>query len=470
MKSRHQWYILTSVAFGTFMATLDSSIVNIVLPTLSKALTADLHQVKWIVIVYLFTVTALLLPFGKLSDHIGRKRVFQTGLMLFVLGSALCSLAPDLNTLILFRVIQAIGAAMLFANAPAIITSTFSRKQRGTALGILTMAVSIGLVSGPSLGGLLISNIGWRSIFWINIPIGALGISFVQRYLPRDKPSIIPDSFDWAGALLQMVFLLLFMLLFNAPDVQILKQASQLLHGTQFLLTLCVILIGSLFLHVERQCKQPLFDTLLFRNRTFWTANAASFLFFMSFSSVHLLVPFFLEDIQQLSPQKAGLLMTSIPLTIFVAAPISGRISDRMGSRGLSLLGAAIGSLTLLKMGGVFGTGFTNQTASWEIFTSLAGIGLATGIFQSPNNSSIMGVVAETKINTASAMLATIRNLGSVTGTGLSSSLFTWNLHQEGGFLTSFHTVLCICGCIALAAMGISWVKPKGPHSFEEKN
>ena len=156
-----KWWVLASVACGTFMATLDSSIVNIALPTLTKELGQDLYRVKWVVIVYLLVITCSLLPLGRLSDQKGRKPVFQIGYFVFILGSALCGLAPQLGWLVVFRAIQGVGASMLMANGPAIITATFLSRERGAALGTLAMVVSAGLVSGPSIGGFLITHLGW---------------------------------------------------------------------------------------------------------------------------------------------------------------------------------------------------------------------------------------------------------------------------------------------------------------------
>ncbi|NDD91515.1 MFS transporter, partial [bacterium] len=171
-----KWRALASVACGTFMATLDSSIVNIGLPTLTKEFATSLSSVKWVVVVYLLAISCLLLPAGRISDQLGRKRTFILGFSVFAIGSLLCGLAPSIPALIFFRVIQGIGAALLMANGPAVITAVFPANERGGALGTMSMVVSAGLVSGPSLGGLLITHIGWRSIFLVNIPVAIFGL------------------------------------------------------------------------------------------------------------------------------------------------------------------------------------------------------------------------------------------------------------------------------------------------------
>jgi len=458
----HKWWVLASVACGTFMATLDSSVVNIALPTLTKELGSDLYRIKWVVISYLLVVTCLLLPLGRLSDQVGRKNIFQLGFLVFVSGSGLCGLAPTLVGLVFFRSIQAVGAAMLMANGPAIITSTFPSRERGTALGTLAMVVSLGLVTGPSIGGFLISHLGWRSIFFINIPIGLIGILLVQTFVRNDDfhrlkaqvkssaKSLVP-AFDWVGAFLQTVILILFMVLFDPPLVSI--SGSLPFSISRWLVGVLLVVLSVLFIQVEKDAAAPLFDLSLLKNRIFWTANLSGFLTFVSFSSVSVLVPFFLEEVLRYPPQRAGLLMTAIPLTIFVVAPISGRLSDRLGSQQLSIAGAIVGAAGLFIMAGAFGLGIHANITQIEIILALCSIGLAIGLFQSPNNNAIMGSVPIPKLGVASALLATVRNLGLVTGTGLATSVFTWRFAVTGDFIASFHTSLFVAGIVGVGAI-----------------
>ncbi|MCM2323804.1 MAG: MFS transporter [Oligoflexia bacterium] len=456
-----KWWVLASVACGTFMATLDSSIVNIALPTLTKELSADLYRIKWVVIVYLLVVTVLLLPFGRLSDEFGRKRVFSLGYLVFVVGSALCGLSTDLGMLVLFRGLQAIGASMLMVNGPAIITAVFPSTERGAALGTLAMVVSVGLISGPSIGGLLISEFGWRSIFWVNIPVGLLGVLLVYRNVNRDPMSRSRAPFDWVGAFLQFALLLSFIMLFDPPRVSV--SGAEPAMVPRWVIGIITFVLGGVFLKVEADAKAPLFDLSLLKNRTFWTGNLASYLLFVSFSSVSVLMPFFLEEVLAFPPHRAGLFMTAVPLMIFVTAPISGRLSDRLGSQELSFAGAMVGGLGLLAMGGAFGLGLTKDVSHAGIILALSSVGLAMGLFQSPNNNSIMGAVPPSKLGVASALLATIRNLGMVTGTGLATGLFTWRMDTSGDFVTSLHTTHVVAGLLCFGAMIASLGKERGP-------
>ncbi|MFZ9594841.1 MAG: MFS transporter [Bdellovibrionia bacterium] len=452
-----KWRVLFSVACGTFMATLDSSIVNIALPTLTKTLHADLLRLKWVILIYLLVITCLLLPLGRLSDHFGRKVMYQLGFFIFILGSTFCAFSPSLAWLVIHRGVQAVGGAMLMANGPAIITTEFAARQRGGALGILGMVVSAGLLSGPGLGGLLIEHLGWRSIFLMNVPVGMLGIVFVHYFVKKDEKRPDTFAFDWLGAWIQAVVLLLCTLVFD-------RHLISLAQVSYSVLALLLVFFSGLLIWVERRAQMPLLDLSLLKDPTFWSANLASFLTFVAFSSVNILMPFFLEGVLHFTPSKAALFMTAIPVTIFVVAPLSGRLSDRVGSQGLSFFGALIGGLGLFSMAGAFGRGMDQSTQSLVILLELASIGLATGLFQSPNNSAIMGAVPLKKLGVASAMLATVRNLGLVFGTGLSTSLFTWRQQSSGDFILSFHMTLFFAGLVAMGATLASLTKRSAPQ------
>lgn len=449
------------------MATLDSSIVNIALPTLTKDLGSPLYRIKWVVIIYLLVITCLLLPFGRLSDLYGRKRVFQFGFSVFTLGSALCGISSTLTWLLVFRTLQGIGASMLMANGPAVITAAFPSGERGKALGTLAMVVSAGLISGPSIGGLLITEFGWQSIFLVNVPVGILGLALVQHYVPTDHRIRHHAPFDWPGAVLQMLLLVSLIIAVDPPSISV--SGSVPFPVSRFIALILVGVIGALFIKVEAEAKAPLFDMTLLKNQTFWTANLASFLTFVSYSSLSVLMPFFLEEVLHFTPDKAGIFMTAIPLTIFVVAPISGRLSDRMGSQGLSVAGALIGALGLFVMGGAFGLGIHEHVSSAGIVLALCSMGLATGLFQSPNNNAIMGAVPSQKLGVASALLATVRNLGLVIGTGLSTGLFSWRQKVTGNFVESLHFTFFVAGVLAVGAMIASLGKRQTGESLKRR-
>jgi MFS family permease len=347
---------------------------------------------------------------------------------------------------------------MLMANGPAIIAATFPSNERGTALGTLSMVVSAGLFSGPVLGGYLIEYLGWRSIFFVNIPIGILGIILVGKFLIKDLFTRLIGPFDWAGLFLQTVVLMLFIVIFDPPNISV--SGSIPFQISRWIWAVVTLIFGAIFIKVESDAKAPLFDLALLKSRTFWTANLASFLTFVAYSSVTVLMPFFLEEVMKFNPTKAGLFMTAIPITIFVIAPISGRLSDRFGSQELSFLGAMIGTLGLFMMSR--GNGLSSSSTHVGILFGLASIGMATGLFQSPNNNAIMGAVPLNKLGVASAFLATIRNLGLVTGTGLTTSIFTWRMNlSEQDFVSSLHFTQRTACMVGVAAMCAALGKPR---------
>ncbi|MBY0470001.1 MFS transporter [bacterium] len=456
-----KWWVLAAVACGTFMATLDSSIVNIALPTLTKELNTSLYEVKWVIIIYLLVITCLLLPFGRISDQYGRKRIFQAAFIIFTLGSAMCGLAEQMTWLLVFRAIQGIGAAMLMANGPAVITAAFPAGERGKALGTLAMVVSSGLILGPSIGGILISRLGWESIFLVNIPVGIVGSFLVHRFVEGEKDPRPLASFDWAGTITQVIFILSLILLMEPPLIAI--AGSGFFPIPRWVLALFTAIFGALFIKIESQTKYPVFDLSLLKNRTFWTAILASFLIFISYSSLAVLMPFFLEEVLHYSPEKAGLFMTAIPFTIFVIAPISGILSDRFGSMELSIAGAAVGAIGLFIMAGIFGMGMHEEISRVGIILALCSIGLATGLFQSPNNNAIMGAVPANKLGVASALIATVRNLGMVTGTGLATAIFAWRIRLKYSFVDSLHFTFYVAGIISVGATIASFGKKRGP-------
>lgn len=446
-----KWWVLATVACGTFMATLDSSIVNIALPTLTKALHTDLRSVKWVIVIYLLTITCTLLPFGRLSDLYGRKPVFKYGFLIFTLGSLFCGLAQSLMTLIFSRILQGLGASMLMSNGPAIITSAFELRSRGKALGILSMVVSAGLVCGPSIGGALITNFDWRSIFLVNLPIGVMGFAFASRILEDSQGKENPGPFDFGGAFLLILVLLSFILFVDPPTLTI--AGSKPIVISRFSVGILFTFFSFVFIVIQRQVPEPILEFSLFKYRTFWAANLANFMNLASFSALLVLLPFYLEEVMGYSPEHAGYLMSVIPLTVFIVAPISGHLTDIMGSRILSGIGAGVATFSLFYMGGLFGHGLTELTKEPLIILSLCVCGLSSGLFQSPNNVALMSSIPSDRLGVASAMMATIRNLGLVTGTGLAAKLFSWRHEETGDFVKALQTSLILAGGVAFISV-----------------
>ena len=451
--ANYRWYVLATVSIGTFMATLDSSIVNVALPTISVDFHSDLSTVQWVVTSYLLTITSLLLVFGRLADLLGRKKVYSLGFLIFILGSILCGLAQNIWFLVGTRVLQAVGASMLMSNSAAIITSIFPHNERGKALGLTGTVVALGSLTGPALGGLLIGLINWRSIFFINVPIGIIGYLAARSILPTDEPRKGKESFDFVGAIAFTVGMISLLLGINNGENW---------GWTSFPVLLSLILgLALLFIFFinERVVKHPMVDLTLFRNRTFMIGNLSGWLSFVAMFANTMLLPFYLQQILNYTPSQVGVLMTVFPVTMAIVAPISGHASDKFGPVALTTSGLAITGLGLFY--------FSTLSATAEFYHVIPGsllIGLGAGLFQSPNNSSVMSSVPPQKLGIAGGINSLVRNLGMVTGIAFSVSLF----EALGGvtkpkpdqiemFMSAYQTVMLVAMAIALFGAIISY-------------
>jgi EmrB/QacA subfamily drug resistance transporter len=412
--------VLLAVGVGTFMSALDGSVVNTVLPVVGEAFGSTVAAVEWVITVYLLVVSGLLLTFGRLGDLRGHKTVYVAGFCVFVIGSALCGFAPAAGYLVAFRALQALGAAMLFANAPAILTKNFPSNRRGRVLGMAAMMTYLGLTAGPSFGGWLAASLGWRSVFYINVPVGTAAVYLSVRFIPRDRAGLA-EKFDAAGALSFMGGLVALLFAMNKGHAW--GWGSFPVVGT-----LCAagVLLGA-FVAVELRAPAPMLDLSLFGNRMFSAATASAVLNYVCLYSVVFLMPFFLIQGRGLDPARAGFLMTAQPLVMAVAAPLSGTLSDRIGARLPGTLGMIVMAtgLYLLSLLG-------RQAPLGHVAAGLAVVGLGTGIFISPNSSALMGSAPPDRQGTASGILATARNAGMVLGVGLAGAIFTTILARGG--------------------------------------
>lgn len=409
----YRWFVLATVSIGTFMSTLDSSIVNVALPTISGQLHADLSTLQWTVSAYLLTISSLLPVFGRTADLLGRKKVYSFGFLIFTLGSVLCGLAPNIWFLIGTRVLQAVGAAMLMANSAAIITAIFPFQERGRALGLTGTVVALGSLTGPALGGILIGWVGWRSIFYINLPIGLLGYLAARFILPADTKRPAGDRFDFTGAALftsGMIGLLL--AISNGEDWgwRSMPVVSGIVVGIALLIT---------FVINERKVHHPMIDLSLFRNQPFVIGNLSGWMCFVAMFANTMLLPFYLQQVLNFSPSQVGLLMTAFPIMMAVVAPLSGHASDKFGPLILTSGGLTISAL------GLFYYSTLSSTASfYQVIPGALLLGIGAGMFNSPNNSSVMSSVPPQKLGLAGGINSLVRNLGMISGIALSVSLF----------------------------------------------
>jgi len=455
---RYRWFILATVSIGTFMATLDSSIVNVALPTISGKLHTDLSTLQWVVTAYLLTISSLLPVFGRIADLLGRRRIYSIGFLVFTLGSILCGSATNIWFLIGMRILQAIGASMLFANSAAIIIANFPPKERGKALGLTGTVVALGSLTGPALGGILVGLLNWRSIFFINLPIGILGYLAARIILPHDKPQQNNETFDFVGALFFTTGMI--SLMFAISNGQSWGWRSYPILGGLVLGAVCL----AFFFYTEIRVTNPMIDLTLFRIRPFFIGNITGLLSFIAMFANVILMPFYLQHVLNYSPTQVGLLMTAFPLTMAIIAPLSGHASDRIGPVILTTSGLLVTALGLFYLSTMSSTSFF-----WQIVPGLLLMGLGAGLFQSPNNSSVMSSVPPPKLGVAGGINALVRNVGMVIGIAFSVSLFESReavllsglnaptvVQQANAFVGAYHTVMLTSMCIALLAALIS--------------
>jgi EmrB/QacA subfamily drug resistance transporter len=420
----YTWLVVGTVCVGAFLGQLDASIAGLVLPTLEETFAAPVATVEWVAIAYLVVLAALVVPFGRLADLAGRKLLYTAGFAVFIVGSALCGFAPSLAWLIVFRVVQAIGAAMLQANSIAIITAAVARRRLGRAIGVQGAAQAIGLSVGPSVGGFLIDGLGWRWVFFIAVPFGILGALLGWLVLPcttRVAESERPERFDWIGAMLL------------GPSVALLLLALTFANdwgwsSPSFLAVslLAAITLGG-FVASERRAMSPLVDFSLFCARLFTIGILAGLLSYAVLFGSLFLIPFYLERILGRTPAEAGLLLTPVPVALGIMAPLAGSLTDRFGSRLPTVIGMFLSAVALLALAVLP----SDALSTTLLLLGLLGVGL--GLFTPPNNSAIMGTAPQHRLGVAGGILNMTRSLGTSLGVALTGALLAVLLSAHSG-------------------------------------
>ena len=393
------WLVFTVCGLATFMATLDAGIVNVALPAMARWSGAGLSYVQWTVSGYLLVACVFLPVCGRLGDMLGPGRMFRLGLAGFTLGSALCGLAPGLPALIGARMLQGLGATALMAVCPAIILRAFPGPERGRALGSTATVVALGSLTGPAVGGLLLARFGWPAIFYVNVPIGAVTWLMASKILPLE-PARLAQGRDLAGAVWPMV------------------------------------------------------DLSLLGDRVLAKALLACLLAYMASMFNAILLPFYLSDQMGLDPEHMGLVMAILPVTIAVAAPISGYASEKMDPGLLSLAGLGLFCAGMLNQAGL-----AAGSPLWRVQVSQVLLGLGFGVFNSPNNNTIMSEAPAGKTSQVGAMQALVRNVGMVAGVVAATAIFEnlrkglWGLPGSGfycGMQAAYFAAACLAGLGAL--------------------
>ena len=423
IKHNNMWLILIATCLFTFMSTLDGSIVNIAMPTMSKDLAISMNEAEWIVSVYMITICCLLIFWGRISDTIGKIKIFKIGTLIFIMGSLFCGISSTLEMLLISRIIQATGASMTMATNYGIITENFPPEMRGRSLGVLGSFVSLGSIAGPGIGGVIIQKYTWHYIFLINIPIGIFAFVLGYFVFPKSKKKDIPLNLDYLGFILFDMFIIsLFIGIFIGQVIGFTKLSIIIL----FIIAVCSF-IG--FIFREKRAKNPLIDLTIFNNKSFSVGLTCAVLIFSSNLFMNTLLPFYLQDTLKLSSLMSGFILMCVPIAMVIVAPISGALSDKIGAKGLTFLGLFIVSVSQLLF---ILIGLKTTISYLVILTLLAGTGVA--LFQSPNNSIIMSSVEHNHLGIAGSINSLARNIGMVTGLSLSTTILYSSMTQKAGY------------------------------------
>ncbi len=420
LEGRALWLSFAAATTGTFMVNLDSSVVNVALPVLQHQFALSIETLQWVITAYLLVITGLLPVTGRIADALGRRQIFIAGIALFVAGSLFSALAPNFIVLVLARAFQALGGATIMANVMAIIALVFPLEKRGQALGLIGSVVAAGTLAGPPLGGLLTAWLGWRSIFWINLPIGLWGLWGSWRFLPRFAPdgNSPLNRLDWTGA---VWFIMLTSLLeFGLAN-------WHRVWGMGLLALDAVALYG--FIRWEGSREYPLIPLRLFRIQAFSKNLISGMAYWVLMMFPAFLLPFYLRYELHLPVSLIGVSLVPQALTMIVVSPLGGKWLDRSGV----LLPGRIGIGLLMLADALFAL-LPRHAPLWSVWAILVAVGAGAGLYSSPNNAAALDSVETGDTGLASSLLATQRNLGRAVGVAFASILLSvvWMVHGLG--------------------------------------
>ena len=427
----YRWWAFVALSIGLFTSVADHGSVGVALPTISDHFGTDLPTTQWVIIGYALTISALLLPMGRLADIVGRKQVYIAGFSIFVCFAVLSALSNSVWLLILFRVLMGVGAAMTQGTSMAMIISSFPGTERGKALGLQMSIVGTGGIGGPVIGGLIVDALGWRGVFFTTAVMGSLAILAAQIVLdgsraPQDRRAV---AFDWLGATLSTSMLVTFLLAMS--------MGPSMGWGSPIIVAAfsgVIVFLGT-FVWWELHTPSPMLDVRLFRRKLFSVGVAASFISFVGMSSVRFLMPFYLQAVLGYSPRKVGLMIVPAALTMVVTGPLGGRLSDRYGWTKFN-----IGGLLLSAAGLFILSRLTESSPEGLVILGMVVQSSGTGTFNAPNNSSILSAVEPERYGVVSAFLNLVRNSGNVTGTAIATAIVT-GVMASMGYLPSLAEV-----------------------------
>ncbi|MBC7121356.1 MAG: MFS transporter [Candidatus Methanosuratus sp.] len=425
--SKSRYIVLLLVLTGVLMSVLDGSVVSIALPTITEYFHVSIAQSQMIMTAYLVTITSLLLIFGRVAEYVGKAKLFFLGIALFTASSLACGISSSLEMLVLCRIFQATGGAMMFSISAAIIFLAFPKSEQGRAMGYIGSTVAIGSILGPTLGGFIVDLLGWSYVFLINVPIGLVQMLLSTRYLRIEEKRSSCLEVDWIGAMTLIALIVSLMALLGQLSYGLAITPAILILAMIFVLTLAGFIIN------ESRQKSPLLDLSIFRYRMFVLPSISLILFFVANLMVSVLGPFYFEGVRGYTASQVGLIYLIIPSIMVIGAPLGGTIYDKHRFRYLAAFGMSIMAFSMIMLG-YLAMNVTTDIRMLLVCFFFMGIGGA--FFQSPNNTELMRALPISKINIASSFTATIRNLGMALGVSLSGLLVSLQMAQAGHYGT----------------------------------
>ena len=419
----YKWVALGNTTLGTLIASLDLNIIFIALPTIASELGASLFTMVWIIIGYSLVTASVLMNFGRLGDIFGRVKLYTLGFIIFTFGSGLCSVSQSGEQLVVFRIVQALGAAFIFSNSIAILTDSFPSNERGKALGINQIAIVLGSILGLVLGGFLTSYLGWRSIFWINIPIGIIGVSLSSKYL-KELGSIKKEKIDWLGNISFAGGLFLVLAGITLWSFGIISNIL-----IMFLFIFGGLSLIVIFVYIEKfiSMEYPMFHFSLFKIKSFLGGNIAILLNSIARGDFIFLISLYLQGaFMNLSPVETGIYLTPVSVALAVFGPLSGWLSDKYDSRFFSTLGLFITGIGFLSL-----TQLQIKASFGELLLPFILLGAGMGIFASPNRASIMNSVPSNRRGISASTGTTLFYVGRSMSVGISFLIMTSILPSE---------------------------------------
>ncbi|MDP4179870.1 MAG: MFS transporter [Bacillota bacterium] len=468
-KIDYKWIALSCTTLGALFSVLSGSTLIIALPAIMKDLHASMNIIMWTVMIYMLSLTILVPCIGRVADMIGRKKLYISGFIIFTLSSVLCGFCETGLQLLIFRFVQSIGGALLVANSTPIVADAFPKNELGKAMGINGMVISVASVIGPILGGLFI-NIGWRYIFFINIPIGIAGTIWAGLMLK--ELDILPEKqkFDWAGTITFTIGITSMLLALTLGSF----------YGWSKLYVVVLFIIAAIFMvifpFIENKMDQPMLDLELFKSRILAFAFGSTLLNGVARGAITFLLVFYFQGIKAIDPVIAGILLAPFAISMMIVAPISGWLSDRIGSRELSSIGLLISAVGLIGM-----IRITASTSVMELSIWMLIAGFGSGMFFSPNTSAIMGAVPVERRGIAAGVRTMMNNAGNVISIALAMAIISSSIDPKamqglftgtqvgsegiavGHFVAGLRTAFAVSFAISILAASISYMRGPQP-------